>query len=40
MVHDHIEYELPGGTALALATPVLAAMRWYRHRKTRGLLGR
>jgi len=38
MVHDHVEYELPFDTDLPLATPVLAAMLWYRHRRTRELL--
>lgn len=38
MVHDRIDYRVPGGGDLPLATPLLAGMLWYRHRKTRALL--
>ena len=38
MLHDRIEYRVPGAGSLPLATPLLAGMLWYRHRKTRALL--
>lgn len=38
MLHDRIEYRVPGAGALPLATPFLAGMLWYRHRRTRTFL--
>ncbi|ELZ09963.1 cyclase [Halovivax asiaticus JCM 14624] len=35
---DRIDYRLPRAGDLALATPALAALLWYRHRRTRQLL--
>jgi len=38
MIHDHVTYRVPGAGSLPVSTPLLAAMLWYRHRKTRSLL--
>ncbi|WP_226006370.1 SRPBCC family protein [Natrinema salinisoli] len=38
LIHDRIEYRVPGGGERPLATPFLAGMLWYRHRRTRALL--
>lgn len=38
MVHDEVTYRAPGAGDLPVATPLLAAMLWYRHRRTRSLL--
>lgn len=40
VVHDRIDYEVPGTDSLPLATPLLVGMLWYRHRRTRDLLAR
>ena len=37
MIHDRIDYRVPGAGDLPLATPLLAAMLWHRHRKKRAL---
>ena len=38
MLHDRIAYRVPGAGDLPLATPLLAGLLWYRHRKTRAVL--
>ena len=38
MVRDRIDYRVPGAGDLPLATPLLAGLLWYRHRRTRALL--
>lgn len=39
LVCDRITYKVPHAGTLPLASPVLAGMLWYRHRRTRALLG-
>ncbi|WP_241431960.1 SRPBCC family protein [Natrialba chahannaoensis] len=38
LVRDRIEYRVPSAGNLPLASPLLAGMLWYRHRRTRALL--
>lgn len=38
VLHDRVDYRLPVAGDLPLATPSLAVMLWYRHRRTRALL--
>ncbi|MFP8953895.1 SRPBCC family protein [Natrialbaceae archaeon A-arb3/5] len=38
LVHDRVTYRVPSAGSLPLAHPMLAAMLWHRHRKTRALL--
>lgn len=38
VLHDRIAYRVPRAGSLPLATPFLAGMLWYRHRKTRAIL--
>ncbi|SEQ33552.1 SRPBCC family protein [Natrinema salaciae] len=38
LLYDRVDYRVPGPGEVPLATPFLAAMLWYRHRRTRALL--
>lgn len=38
LVHDRIDYRVPVAGDLPVAHPILAAMLWHRHRRTKSLL--